>query len=319
MAKFALNNLTVEVHPSFFLLMAFGIYMGSGIFVAFSALFSFSHELVHGAVAKLLGYHPEKISFGLFGGVLHLRNGFINPIDELAIHLSGPFFNLIMASIFYTILQNKHFITQKVFFLEVGSLETFITPLMLANLVICFFNILPFYPLDGGKVILIYLAFFLGYGVAEKLSNIFSVIFSIFLFFLGVYLVQYNPMNSIICALAINLFMAAKQTRSFIFFKVSREMEKDRNGRGANDKKKSLWKGRQRTENSQMVVYTEDQRAMKVIESYKPWDNNVFTIISSSGAYRGQLTEDELLDGIYHCGIYADFDSLLTYKKQKSE
>ncbi len=318
MLKFTLFKLTVEVHPSFFLLMGLGIYLGSGIFVAFSALFSFCHELVHGGVAKLLGYHPEKISFGLFGGVLHLRNGFINPIDELAIHLSGPFFNLIMASFFYMILQYKHFFANKFGLVDIDFLETFITPLMLANLVICFFNILPFYPLDGGKVILVYLAFFLGYGVAEKISNFFSLIFSIFLFFLGVYLVQYNPMNSIICALAINLFMVSRQTHSFLFFKVSREMEKDRRGSGTKNRKGTSWKGRQRAERSQMVVYTEDQRAMKVIESYRPWDNNVFTIISDSGVYRGQLTEDELLEGIYHCGIYADFNSLLTFKREKT-
>ena len=62
---------------------------------------------------------------------------------------------------------------------------------------------------------------------------------------------------------------------------------------------------------------TANTRAVKVLERYKPMQNRMFTIVNDRGKYRGQLTETELLDGIYHCGIYADFEKLLNYKRMK--
>lgn len=308
MIKISIFGFKTEIHFSFFLLIALGVYYGSGLFVAFSAVFSFLHEIVHGTVAKFLGYSPEKISFGLFGGVIHVREGFLNPKDELTIYLSGPLFNLINATVFYVILIFQEQIINKLNFINFEFFEVIIWPMLLSNLILGCFNLLPFYPLDGGKVVNIYLAFFLGYGRAEKISYGLSMLFSLMLFILGIFLSKYNLMNLTISALALNLFIVSKQTKSFIFYKVSKDIEN-------NFDCKSKFKKNFRQNSKEIVVYREKQKAMKVIDSYKPWDNNIFTIVSDVGAYKGQLTEEELLKGIYECGIYADFGKLLMYKK----
>jgi hypothetical protein len=66
-----------------------------------------------------------------------------------------------------------------------------------------------------------------------------------------------------------------------------------------------------------MLVCREDTKAVKIIERYKPMDNRLFTVVSEKGTYRGQLSEKELLNGIYYCGIYADFQRLLEFKRSE--
>ncbi|MEG1930309.1 MAG: site-2 protease family protein [Anaerovorax sp.] len=295
--------MNLEIHYSYFILVGILLFGVNGNFVVSSALFSFLHELVHGGVAKKLGYTPEKISLGLFGGVLHLREGFLNPRDELFIHLAGPLFNLTLSLCLFLFVKFQ-------FLLEDNLVETYLFPILVSNLILGIFNLMPFYPLDGGKILELYLAFFCGYGTAKRISQILSVIFSIFLFIFGIYLIQYNVLNSIICGLALNLYIAKKQENTFIFYKVSKNMEQSK------DLEKNK-KNKRKNKRSKLVVYREGQRAMKVIESYKPGDNHIFTIVNDHGSYKGQLTEEELLAGIYDCGVYADFGKLLELKKRK--
>lgn len=284
----------LELHFSFFLLVLMISFTGGSLFAGAAILFSFLHELVHGKVAKILGYTPEKISMGLFGGIIHIREEFIKPKDELVIHLSGPLFNLAVASILFGFASSTKFTNMDI-------AENWITSILWANLVLGLFNLMPFYPLDGGKIVRLYLAFFCGYGKAEKISRIFSLLFSLFLFLLGIYLVQYNVLNLMICALAINLYIARKQEYSFIFYKVSKNIEAGR----IPDK-------------SKIVVCKENLRAMKVVEAYKPLERRLFTIVNDKGSYKGQLSEEELLAGIFDCGVYADFSKLLDSKKKRN-
>jgi len=283
---FNILGIKIELHYSFFLLLSLLIISGNSIFAVSTVIFSFLHEIMHERVAKILEYTPEKISFGLFGGVLHMRQGFIKPLDELIIYLSGPFFNLVVAAVCYVIYSYYPNILIEI--------------ILLSNIVLGIFNLMPFYPLDGGKVIGLYLAFFLGYGRSQKISRIFSYIFSFFLFLLGIYLVQYNVFNLLVSALAINLYIAGKQDTSFILYKVTRNIED-----GINKNK------------SKIVVCRGDIKAIKILERYKPTENRMFTIVNDKGGYKGQLSEEELLSGIYDCGIYADFNKLLDLKKNR--
>jgi stage IV sporulation protein FB len=286
MIRFNLFHTEIELHYSFFPLLLMIILSGNPVFASASAIFSLMHEYVHRAVAAKLGYTPERISFGLFGGVLHIREGFIVPRHELLIHLSGPFFNILTALFLYGI----YFY----FYLP------WLVPLILANAVLALYNLMPFYPLDGGKVMDLYLAVFLGYGRSQRISRIFSLLFSVFLFLLGIYLVQYNVLNLFLSALAVNLYVARNQDNGFIFYKISRNMEE---GEKAGVPK--------------ILVCREGLKASKVIERYKPLDNRIFTIVNETGKYRGQMSEKELLNAIYYCGIYADLGKLLEFKRSE--
>lgn len=202
MLRISLFGIRTEIHFSFFLLAFLLVCTGNGgVFLLGSVLSSFGHELVHGLAAKTMGLRPARITAGLFGGVLHMDEGDIPPLKEIFLHLSGPLFNLLLVVLFYGL----------------WSLfgQSFWAELLLGNLILGCFNLMPFYPLDGGKIVNLYLSWFFGYSAADKLSQIFSLFFSLSIFLLGIYLVQYNVMNLLISGLALNLYVAAREDRRF--------------------------------------------------------------------------------------------------------
>lgn len=286
-------GIKTEFHLSYFLLAAVLSLSGHGLLAASSMGFSFLHELAHAAAAKKMGYTPQKISAGIFGGILHLREGVIRPKDQLIIHLAGPTFNAVCAALLlgtYRLLQLSA--------LAVSEWQ-WIFMLSISNLVLAIFNLMPFYPLDGGKIVSLYLAFFLGFSKAEHISQFFSRLFSLSLFFLGIYLVKYNWMNLLISTLGINLALAERDDHSFLFYKLAKNI-----GTFSGEQEKKI------------KVCRSDASAMKVLQSYKPQESRLFTIVDRKGSYKGQLTEDDVLSGIFQCGIYADFSRLLAWKRE---
>ena len=209
-------GLRVNIHFTFLLLMILLVYLGNGWLALFSAVFSGLHECAHGWMAKRLGYTPNKVSTGLFGGVLHLKEGYVKPFDEFLIHSAGPFFNLCFALFSY--------------FLSKFIGGAWVYDIIAANLVLALFNLMPFYPLDGGKLIGVYLSRLVGYSKSYTISKTFSIIFTVLLFLLGLYLVQYNVVNLLICALAVNLYMAGREDTRYSFYRlmsIYTELEKE--------------------------------------------------------------------------------------------
>lgn len=282
-------GIRTEFHLSYFFLAAALILSGHSLLAASSMGFSFLHELAHAAAALMLGYTPQKISAGIFGGILHLRESVIRPRDQLIIHLAGPAFNVMAAALFFGV------------FLVLGHDDLrWLLQLTTANLVLGLFNLMPFYPLDGGKLFNLYLAFFFGFARAERVSQFFSRLFSFSLFLLGIYLVKYNWMNLLISALGINLAIAEKDDHSFLFYKLTQTIEQGCAG-----------------QKEKIRVCRSDASALAILRSYRPQENRLFTIVDKKGSYKGQLTEDDVLSGIYQCGIYADFSRLLAWKREQ--
>jgi stage IV sporulation protein FB len=216
MLKLSILGIRTELHISFVFLIAIMLLTGNGFFVIFSVLFSFLHEFAHALVARQLGYTPDIISAGLFGGILHLKEGYVQSSDELLIHLSGPLLNLSIAMVFYWVL--------------IHYPNILIKQIVLSNLILALFNLMPFYPLDGGKIVNLYLSHFLGVKRAYTILKTFSLLFSVFLFFLGLYLVQYNLVNLLVSGLAVNLFISGKADSRYSFYRlmcIYSEIEKE--------------------------------------------------------------------------------------------
>lgn len=174
--------------------------------VFFTALFfSFFHELSHLLTAKILKYSPEKITVNMFGEVLHLKDGCILPEHEILIHISGPFFNLAAALVFFVLYSEG----------AVGWCGSII----FINSVLGLYNLLPFYPLDGGKMVFVYLKYFMDEDIALRLILGFAKVFLIFNFFLGIYLVQYNLLNCLISLLSLNIYLSVRKESIFSYGK----------------------------------------------------------------------------------------------------
>lgn len=103
----------------------------------FFLLFIILHELSHLLVGIIVGGKPKKLSIHPFGASIEFYSyGKRIFFYKIFFYLSGPFLNLALAIIFY--------------FLKI---ENYRLKIIYINIALCFFNLLPILPLDGGNII----------------------------------------------------------------------------------------------------------------------------------------------------------------------
>ncbi|UCE97996.1 MAG: site-2 protease family protein [Dehalococcoidia bacterium] len=103
------------------------------------------HELMHSVVAIASGIPVKSITLFIFGGVSQITEEPTNPKIELKIAIAGPLTSIILGGFFWAI-----------FYFVPGSLEYIIAVsfwLGLINIMLGAFNLLPGFPLDGGRVL----------------------------------------------------------------------------------------------------------------------------------------------------------------------
>lgn len=105
------------------------------------------HELMHSYVAQRNGMGIAGITLFVFGGVSRMREEPRTPETELKMAIAGPATSLVLAAAFYAIAR---FGGERV----LGQLGFAIAGyLALINLALGIFNLLPAFPLDGGRVL----------------------------------------------------------------------------------------------------------------------------------------------------------------------
>lgn len=117
-----------------------------GLMGAFASLLLFAsvllHEISHSIVALKNKIKVESITLFFFGGVAQIHEESFNAKKELVVAIAGPILSLSLAALFYFISGFDSIYTQAVF----GYLARI-------NLVLGLFNLIPGFPLDGGRVL----------------------------------------------------------------------------------------------------------------------------------------------------------------------
>ena len=119
-----------------------------GVAIVMAVLFFLSvlaHELSHSLVAVRKGIPVREITLFIFGGVSRLAHEPRRPFTEFTVAVVGPLSSLILSGIFggvWYLLGAGH-----------STLEVILFLLAWTNLTLAVFNILPGYPLDGGRVL----------------------------------------------------------------------------------------------------------------------------------------------------------------------
>ena len=101
------------------------------------------HEISHSLVAKSKGTPVEKITLFLFGGMAQIEKEPETPMSEFVMAIAGPAASFVLAIFFGVIC------------LLTGQYELIREPvryLTIINVLLGVFNMLPGYPLDGGRV-----------------------------------------------------------------------------------------------------------------------------------------------------------------------
>jgi Zn-dependent protease/CBS domain-containing protein len=103
------------------------------------------HEFAHSLVAKSRGLPVKSITLFLLGGISNLESEPEKPGLEFAIAIVGPLSSLAIAAIFWGV--------DKLGLAPDGPVKATVDYLVTINILLAAFNILPGFPLDGGRVL----------------------------------------------------------------------------------------------------------------------------------------------------------------------
>lgn len=173
----------LPIHPSFLLLFLWFVitrnFLGFAIFVGVVL----THELGHFWVAKKLGYKLDKFFIAPYGVSLNYQNQVFENSDELKIAVAGPLVNIMLSTLCVGLWW--------VFPESYNYSDVFVEQ----SLMLALFNLLPAYPMDGGRVMLSFLSKYMIREKAIKLLKIFNLIFAFI--FLGLFVYSctfdFNP------------------------------------------------------------------------------------------------------------------------------
>ncbi len=141
-------SLTVAVFPEEYEGLSWATYFVMGVAAALGLFSSIIfHELCHSLVARRYGLRMKGITLFIFGGVAEMSEEPRNPKTEFLMAIAGPLSSLLLAAVLYggsLLGQSAGWPTA-----VVGVL----TWIAFMNAVLVAFNLIPGFPLDGGRVL----------------------------------------------------------------------------------------------------------------------------------------------------------------------
>ncbi len=160
-------GIRVDVHPSWFAVYALVTWIVAGdaaiaqhgrpaalLIGALAALFLFAsvvvHEFAHALVARAYGTRTESIALFLFGGIATLEAEPAGPVADFAVALAGPAVSGLLALAAYGAMLGVARVAPPG---AAPVLTDVLAYLTVVNAVLAVFNLVPAYPMDGGRVL----------------------------------------------------------------------------------------------------------------------------------------------------------------------
>ncbi|MHC1721077.1 MAG: site-2 protease family protein [Clostridiaceae bacterium] len=145
------------------------------------------HELSHSLVSVKAGIQVKKITLFIFGGVAQIEKEPDTPVNEIKIALAGPAMSIFLFVLFMLFVYVLNYIK---------AAEILIIPFVYlsnVNLVLALFNLIPAFPLDGGRVLRALIWKFSGnLEKATKFSTNMGRLFGYLLILFGIVLILNN-------------------------------------------------------------------------------------------------------------------------------
>jgi len=175
-AVFILSLLSMEFYTFFLVLFLF-------VFVVF-------HELAHSVVARHYGIRVRKIVLYPIGGVSEIEEIPDNPSQEWRMAVAGPLTSLVLgiALLFVSLPFYPQLITE---LLSLSTTGNFVFDLAVLNLLLGAFNLIPAFPMDGGRVFRALLAERMKYSDATRYAVNIGKIFGIAMVIVGFFFPNY--------------------------------------------------------------------------------------------------------------------------------
>lgn len=201
---FTFLGIPVRIHWSFGLLLVWIWYIGQRTGMVWPALgvlallvFSLFicvvlHEFGHAIMARRYGVITKDIILSPIGGMARLNRIPEKPLQELAVALAGPMVNVVIAILLGLVLW--FFLPDKLTVIRDPEISIYwigniIPALFWMNIMLVFFNLIPAFPMDGGRVLRAGLAMQFGRLKATKwaahIGKAIAVLFVVLAFYWG--------------------------------------------------------------------------------------------------------------------------------------
>jgi Zn-dependent protease/CBS domain-containing protein len=283
------GGIEVRIHVTFFLLLAvFASFYGaqggaSGtvkivIFFLLIFLCVLLHELGHAFAAKAYGIRTVDITLLPIGGVARMERMPEKPAQELVVAIAGPLVNVVIAAALLLVLA----VTGNLDFGEVLDPTRFnaLWALLYTNVMMVVFNLIPAFPLDGGRVLRALLATRLSY---ERATQIAATVGQALALLMGIWAFSKGPAS--LALIAIFIYMGAESESSFV------QMRHATSGIPVS----SAMVTRFETLNSRATL---DQAVDALLGS----SQHEFPVLDDNGGFAGLLTKHDLLVALRKAG-----------------
>lgn len=236
------------------------------------------HELIHLMVARMLGYSGFSIDVLPIGASLKLKDlDEATPRDDIIISMSGPIGNFFIAALCY--LLNLYFRSE-----GLGEFANY-------NIVIGIFNLMPAFPLDGGRILRDLLNYKFIYKKANKIALNISI--GVGYIFGAIFLITFNMKSINVDFLFFSVFILV------ISYREKRRIAYIIMGYIVKKKEKLIRRGY--LENTSISVYYK-LNILQLIELIDKNKYNEFIVLDENMNMLGILYEEDILNAIKDLG-----------------
>lgn len=166
------------------------------------------HELGHALTARRYGYNTRQITLLPIGGVASLEKMPENPRQELFVAIAGPLVNVLIAALIFILIPSEMYVGKSPEILadelKTISGHNFLFYVFYANLMLVLFNMLPAFPMDGGRVLRAVLSMWTDRIRATQIASAIGEVAAVIFFLVGL---LYSP---ILVLIAIFIFFGAQ-------------------------------------------------------------------------------------------------------------
>ncbi len=143
------------------------------------------HEIGHSLIARRFGKETRSIILLPIGGMATMEEMPEKPAQEIIMSIIGPFINLAIALLLYLLVGSWTGVGVPDLYPD--SFKTFLAGLIGVNVMLAVFNLVPAFPMDGGRVLRAILAMKLDYVKATSAAVFVGQAIAMFLIFFGIF------------------------------------------------------------------------------------------------------------------------------------
>ncbi len=189
-------GIKLRIHVTFLLLLLFifisvmdqkGIHEAllATLFICAVFVCVLIHEVGHSLIARRFGKEAKSITLLPIGGMATMEEMPEKPLQEIAMALIGPFINLVIAAILFLFVGAWSGVTVPNLFPD--SARSFFAGLISVNVILAVFNLIPAFPMDGGRVFRGILAMKMDYVTATSVAVFVGQAIAMLFIFFGIF------------------------------------------------------------------------------------------------------------------------------------